>query len=970
MGDVYLTDACGNIVYGVGLSDSENHDQPGDEFRITSPLQPGGEGVWATALDGNNQWSWSVRLHGDVGTPDQIPDGAYTIDFEVASASPECSAGGVITGAYTVNTTMGAPQVVLWWDWIWDAENSPRGPNPEDALISPGSAVRDRSGAVAMWRVPAFNDPTVDHFFEGPYTNVPVKLYIAWYGSIPFDGDGNLDATYLEPVEGVELCTGTVEKLTDAAGHLDWNSPVRTTCDTAWTTITGEVSASADPPLTGYPPDTWVTMGLGVGITKGPGQPGKYLLVAEPLDEAFRRGDSWKVITPYVPDGFIRFEVGGGMFLDEDWQVITDEVILLDQRTVYLRADLNETDENVTVTISLEEESEDPIEHPLQLVRVGETSSGRGVYFGQVDLEQSTIPAKKSRLNTLKTTSDIPVIQVQTRQGFFGWIRSLLEGNELTAVDLEAYYLAITHAEGLYRADGSYLLGYLSSDEDGDSYEDGRVYDHWAYTPGDPASGDYANGFRFIDFRVQVKPVDKPVNAHLRVRWEAEDPDDQSDEQPAVDVDEACLLDPGDCSENCDDPDGCGDDNLGNRLDGLFAKDWWELLPIPSAEWPLGDPDPSIALTIYEVSPPPGGNQPTQLGVTTIDDRQSRVRFNLSSAGGDNFIVTASLVPDDDPLYPKNPVSTGVFTLWRKFLYEYRLMANASSPPLHTDDLIDHLNEQFKPAFVDFDFPEGLNTCEDFDFLEPEEMGYPGLINYVSRWDGIGAGQFHHNGEEIWHFLGLGHRHDAKTCAHISRTQASAFTIENDNEIVLNTGDTFPTDSLKRCYLKLTDGGSWGRDIYFFIEENDGDSITVSGIRFFEADLSGAATIREEIGLEHPLLSLEDNHFEIGLWGKTEGVTYIPGKGAMIYLDTIVETGSDFALVVDHETTHHLFTADNCGNYAVDKTKCIMTYTSRPRLVYDENGTLVSFDWVTPVGTRWCAAHLIAMRKATVAWPN
>jgi hypothetical protein len=385
-GTVYLTDACGNIVVGVGQNDSPNHDQPGDELRITSPLQPPGEGVWATALSNTSQWSYDLFLHGNVGTPDRIPDGLYTIDLEIASQNPQCTPGG----AYTVQTTTGEPQVALWWDWIWDAENSPRGPDPEEALISPGSALRDRSGAVAMWRVPAFNDATVDHFFEGPYTDVPVKLYVASYGTIPFDEDGNLDTTYLEPIEGVELCTGTIEKLTDAAGHLDWNSPVRTTCDTAWTTF-ATASASSDPEDTALnpagPADTWVPVGLGVGITRGPEQPGSYVLMAEPLDEAFRRGDSWKVITPYVPDGFIGFEVGGGMFLDEDWVVIEGDIEVPGIRTVIFQAEVPSDQNQISVEFRYEADGTVMDSTTVLLERVGLSQNGYGIFQETLELQ-------------------------------------------------------------------------------------------------------------------------------------------------------------------------------------------------------------------------------------------------------------------------------------------------------------------------------------------------------------------------------------------------------------------------------------------------------------------------------------------------------------------------------------------------------------------------------------------------------
>jgi hypothetical protein len=338
VGTAYLTDACGNIVYGVGLEDSDNHDTQGDEFRIVSPVEPPvGEGVWATAQNDGNHWSYTVLLNGDVGDPGTIPDGAYTVDFEVASQSPECGSGGVITGSYTVSIADDAPQVVLWWDW--DAQNSPRGPEPDDQLISPGSAVRDASGAVAMWRVPAFDGAADSPFFAGSYSNVPVKLYVAWYGSITFDPDGSPEPSYLEPCEGVDLCTGVVEKLTNAGGHLGYNSPVRTTCDTPWTTF-ATAGASSDPVDTpenpAGPPDTWVPVGLGVGVAKGPDQPGRYVLVAEPLDPAFRRGDAWRVMSPFLPDGFVEFEVGGGMFLDEDYRPVPDGFVVSEDTIAYL----------------------------------------------------------------------------------------------------------------------------------------------------------------------------------------------------------------------------------------------------------------------------------------------------------------------------------------------------------------------------------------------------------------------------------------------------------------------------------------------------------------------------------------------------------------------------------------------------------------------------------------------------------
>jgi hypothetical protein len=325
--------------------------------------------VWATARNDGNHWSYSVLLNGDVGEPGTIPDGGYTVDFEVASQSPECSAGGVITGSYTVNIADDAPQVVLWWDWEWDAQNSPRGPEPDDQLISPGSAVRDASGAVAMWRVPAFDGAADSQSFVGSYSNVPVKLYVAWYGTIEFDLDGNPNATYLEPSEGVELCTGVVEKLTDAGGHLGYNSPVRTTCETPWTTF-ATAGASSDPVDTpetpAGPPDTWVPVGLGIGVTKGPEQPGRYVLVSEPLDPAFRRGDAWRVMSPFLPDGFVGFEVDGGFFTDDQYRRFTEDPIRI-EAPLAMRAVFRSDSTALTLPITVRASVEETVYHEISL---------------------------------------------------------------------------------------------------------------------------------------------------------------------------------------------------------------------------------------------------------------------------------------------------------------------------------------------------------------------------------------------------------------------------------------------------------------------------------------------------------------------------------------------------------------------------------------------------------------------------
>ena len=381
VGAVYLADQCGNIVHGVGLNDSPDHDQPGDELRITSPVAtPAPGAIWATASN-VRAWAFDLRLQGyDAANP--IPDGAYPITLEVASSSPECSSGGVITGSVTVDLAGSRPEVVLWWD-----ADGVRGTDPEGTVVSPGGAVRDTTGEVAVWRVPASDDGVLDQFFEGGYTDVPVKAYVV-STAVPFDEDGQLETTYFEPVEGVELCTGIVEKQADATGTITYDAPVRTTCDTLWETVTDEVYASSDPVLTGHAPDSWVPMGLGVGITRAPEQPGDYRLVIEPTDMVFRRGEAWRVDSGLVPDKMKGFVVGGGVFLDEEFQPILNGIALLNELSVYVRVEAPSTDDSLPAMIVTTngEESED--QYPLDLSRLGSPIDNHGIFFGRIHLNE------------------------------------------------------------------------------------------------------------------------------------------------------------------------------------------------------------------------------------------------------------------------------------------------------------------------------------------------------------------------------------------------------------------------------------------------------------------------------------------------------------------------------------------------------------------------------------------------------
>ena len=122
-------------------------------------------------------------------------------------------------------------------------------------------------------------------------------------------------------VDDAEICVGQVHWLYDPDNETNVRT---TTCDQIFT---GETTVQA------YTEPEWPSgyfdgyIGVAAGVTKVPEQAGSYFLVAEPLDEAFRRGDAWRIATDIVTtvgdysshSGTYRkaFEVGGGFLLDE-----------------------------------------------------------------------------------------------------------------------------------------------------------------------------------------------------------------------------------------------------------------------------------------------------------------------------------------------------------------------------------------------------------------------------------------------------------------------------------------------------------------------------------------------------------------------------------------------------------------------------------------------------------------------------
>jgi len=378
VGAVYLTDACGNILHDLGKNDSPDHNQPGDEFHITGVTPDQGGEVYATAAMDQFQWLYHLKLHGahDFGNNKVgIPEGIYQINLEIASTA-DCGDGAHIADAYTADYANGRPVMELHWDLG-------RGAEPTNLTASPEAALRDpATGDVAAWRVLPIDAGQVPEENHGAtYTDVPVKLYVASVTKT-FDRDGNLVEDY-QQIPGVELCTGEVHQLIDA--DHPWPGQVTATCDqTHPDEFTTTVSSD--------PAGAWVwggaydgPLGISVGLTKAPSEPGDYYLVAEPLDESFRRGQSWKVDHGIGwPKPVVRFTVMGGVFLDENWQRIPEPIEVDDPHAVHVVLHLPDTGDEAQLDFVGVQQGQDLTTTTFTAQAVGPPDKGMRTYIGDL----------------------------------------------------------------------------------------------------------------------------------------------------------------------------------------------------------------------------------------------------------------------------------------------------------------------------------------------------------------------------------------------------------------------------------------------------------------------------------------------------------------------------------------------------------------------------------------------------------
>jgi hypothetical protein len=356
VGEVYSVDACGNIAYLA----------PTDPQITVTGLSPQPPDVWAEVVQSPASWTWYLFLRSLNCTsppcdPDDlyfVPDGLYDIGLGISGAS-SCDGGGTPAYVQSIDYSASRPVIQLKWEQGGD--------EPVPPMASPGSALRNpATGELIAWRVRP----------GGPirYTDVPVRLYVG-EALIYHDSDGNIVESFRK-VEDAEICVGEVHWHYDPDACPDPGCNVRTvTCDQVFTGET-TVLAYTEPEWSGGYFDG--PIGVAAGVSKVPDQAGSYYLIAEPLDEAFRRGDAWMVATeviwtlggdPYYAGTYRKaFEVGGGFFLDELWRPITEEIRVDAPTPIHLLTSLSHEQQSSQFEFAVEEFGQVLATDPFDLI--------------------------------------------------------------------------------------------------------------------------------------------------------------------------------------------------------------------------------------------------------------------------------------------------------------------------------------------------------------------------------------------------------------------------------------------------------------------------------------------------------------------------------------------------------------------------------------------------------------------------
>lgn len=281
--------------------------------------------------------------------------------------------------------------------------------------------------------------------------------------------------------------------------------------------------------------------------------------------------------------------------------------------------------------------------------------------------------------------------------------------------DIEGLYVAGYDDRGSPPAGttkgASRLKGYSSQDDKG------RIFINR------DLDGSWKRDTQGIVITVRVDPPSVAIPAGTEIEWSFEDPDDPSNEDPAMHRDAKKYLDPNDFS--ADKKTGAkGDDND----------------PYKNAKAKPGFAEVSAR---YALS----GNK-TKIDPAT---RLSKVRFNVSDVAGDNYIVKAHIEPKS-PITTTVDAVTGIMTVWNRIDVEYVKMASAEELPV--GELQIHFDKAF--AQIDISLKREVSGAADWEFMGRTESE---ADLWCSAYATRSTGQFTMEGKGGWFFLVAANRY-------------------------------------------------------------------------------------------------------------------------------------------------------------------------------------------------------------------
>jgi hypothetical protein len=223
---------------------------------------------------------------------------------------------------------------------------------------------------------------------------------------------------------------------------------------------------------------------------------------------------------------------------------------------------------------------------------------------------------------------------------------------------------------------------------------------------------------QYIELCATIEVAQGVLPEDAQVVWQWTDPDDPSDTDMRDDA--AAYVDPKDFN------------SAGKRVAHKASDNNGECdFPKPGAS-----KEPAFEqIGPYSLTAGPAGSRSC---FTLISGGKSEVRFHCTDAGGDNFVLTATVRAASN-LKVTGGDATGIMTMWKRVDVEYRCMPSAESIPAQ------QIPPCFLKQFVQMDIREEQATKSDAPYISP--------IPDVDRTETFVKAEFVNRKKPGWFFI-------------------------------------------------------------------------------------------------------------------------------------------------------------------------------------------------------------------------